>query len=241
MKIIAAKTSQQIAQVRQLFEEYAALQSFDHCFQNFQQELDNFPGGYAPPEGGLWLALTDQEKAVGCVALRRLEPGIGEMKRLYVRPEHRGKGLGRRLAKTVLEEGAGIGYRLIRLETKPEMTEAIRLYESLGFTRIAPYRPNPIEGAFYMEIEVASEAPPQPVQISAEQVELVAPLFDAYRQFYNQLPDLDGARRFLVERLGRGESVIYVVVEGGRALGFTQLYPSFSSVSMRPIWILNRS
>jgi GNAT superfamily N-acetyltransferase len=72
-----------------------------------------------------------------------------------------------------------------------------------------------------------------------EQVELVAPLFDAYRQFYGQLPDPDGARRFLAERLGRGESVIYAVVEGRRALGFTQLYPSFSSVSMRPIWILN--
>jgi GNAT superfamily N-acetyltransferase len=72
-----------------------------------------------------------------------------------------------------------------------------------------------------------------------QQVELVAALFDAYRQFYGQPPDLDGAGRFLAERLGRGESVIYAVVEGGRALGFTQLYPSFSSVSMKPIWILN--
>jgi GNAT superfamily N-acetyltransferase len=79
----------------------------------------------------------------------------------------------------------------------------------------------------------------QLVHITLEQVELVAGLFDAYRQFYGQSPDLGGARRFLAERLGRGESVIYAVVEGGRALGFTQLYPSFSSVSMRPIWILN--
>jgi GNAT superfamily N-acetyltransferase len=80
---------------------------------------------------------------------------------------------------------------------------------------------------------------PQLVHVTAERADLVAPLFDAYRQFYGQPPDLDGARRFLAERLGRGESVIYAVVEGGRALGFTQLYPSFSSVSMRPIWILN--
>jgi GNAT superfamily N-acetyltransferase len=80
---------------------------------------------------------------------------------------------------------------------------------------------------------------PQLVHITAEQAELVAPLFDAYRQFYGQPPDLDGARRFLAERLGRGESVIFAVVEHGRALGFTQLYPSFSSVSLKPIWVLN--
>jgi GNAT superfamily N-acetyltransferase len=73
----------------------------------------------------------------------------------------------------------------------------------------------------------------------AEQVDLIVSLFDAYRQFYGQTSDLEGARRFLAERLGRGESVIFAVVEGGRALGFTQLYPSFSSVSMKPIWILN--
>jgi GNAT superfamily N-acetyltransferase len=90
-----------------------------------------------------------------------------------------------------------------------------------------------------MEMEVGSKTPHQLVRISLERVELVAPLFDAYRQFYGQPPDLDGARRFLAERLDRGESVVYAVVEGGRALGFTQLYPSFSSVSMRPIWILN--
>jgi GNAT superfamily N-acetyltransferase len=90
-----------------------------------------------------------------------------------------------------------------------------------------------------MEIEVSSEAQPRVVQVSVEQVDLAAPLFDAYRQFYGQSPDLAGARRFLAERLGRGESVIFAAVEDGRALGFTQLYPSFSSVSMGSIWILN--
>ena len=90
-----------------------------------------------------------------------------------------------------------------------------------------------------MGIEVSSEAQPQVVRVSAEQVELVAPLFDGYRQFYGQSPNLDGARRFLIERLGRGESVIFAEVEDGRALGFTQLYPSFSSVSLKPVWILN--
>ena len=90
-----------------------------------------------------------------------------------------------------------------------------------------------------MEIAVNNKSQPQLIHVSAEQGELVAPLFDAYRQFYGQLPDLEGARRFLSERLGRGESVIFAAVEDGPALGFTQLYPSFSSVSMTSIWILN--
>ncbi len=84
-----------------------------------------------------------------------------------------------------------------------------------------------------------SEAQPSLIRITSERVELIVPLFDAYRQFYGQTPDPERVRRFLAERLGQGESVIFAVVEDGRALGFTQLYPSFSSVSMRPIWILN--
>ena len=90
-----------------------------------------------------------------------------------------------------------------------------------------------------MESAVGGATPPHPVLVTQGQVELVVPLFDAYRQFYGQPPDLEGAHRFLAERISRGESVIFAVVEGDRALGFTQLYPSFSSVSMRPIWILN--
>lgn len=86
---------------------------------------------------------------------------------------------------------------------------------------------------------MSSETQPRVVQVSVQRVDLVAPLFDAYRQFYGQAPDLAGARRFLVERLSRGESVIFAAVEDGQALGFTQLYPSFSSVSMKAIWILN--
>jgi ribosomal protein S18 acetylase RimI-like enzyme len=239
VKIIPATSPDQLRQVRQLFEAYAASLSFDLCFQNFQQELDGLPGCYAPPGGGLWLAVNDRLDAAGCVALRGLESGIGEMKRLYVRPEYRGTGLGRLLARTVLEEAAIIGYKRLRLDTTPTMTEAIRLYESLGFTRIAPYRANPVEGAICMEIEVHSQTQLQVVQVTTEQVGLVAPLFDAYRQFYEQPPDLEGARRFLAERLDRGESVILAVIEEGKALGFTQLYPSFSSVSMKPIWTLN--
>jgi ribosomal protein S18 acetylase RimI-like enzyme len=239
VKIVPANSPEQLRQVRQLLEEYAATLSFDLCFQNFQQELDGLPGDYAPPRGRLWLAIADQGEAAGCIALRPLEPGIGEMKRLYVRPVHRGTGLGKRLARTLLEEAAALGYRRIRLDTTPEMAGAIRLYEALGFTRIAPYRPNPVEGATYMEMEVSSDASSRVVRVTTEQIDWIAPLFDAYRQFYERATDLAGARRFLAERLERDESVIFAVVENERALGFTQLYPSFSSVSMRPIWILN--
>ncbi|MFO0844667.1 MAG: GNAT family N-acetyltransferase [Gemmataceae bacterium] len=133
MSIVPVTGPERLREVRRLFEEYADSLSFDLCFQNFQQELDTLPGDYAPPDGGLWLATTDRGEAAGCVALRRLEPGVGEMKRLYVRPEFRGTGLGKRLALNVLEEAAGVGYERIRLDTTPEMAGAIRLYESLGF------------------------------------------------------------------------------------------------------------
>lgn len=137
----------------------------------------------------MWLATSNRDEVSGCVALRRLEPGIGEMKRLYVRPEFRGSGLGKRLAVTMLEEAQSIGFQRIRLDTTPEMAGAIRLYESLGFTHIAPYRPNSIEDALYMELELSEFSQFQVVHVTAEQVELVAPLFDAYRQFYGQPPD----------------------------------------------------
>ena len=151
MKIVSAIDRERVLEARRLFEEYAASLSFNLCFQNFQQELDGLPGDYAPPGGGLWLGITDSGQTAGCVALRPLEPGVGEMKRLYVRPESRGTGLGKRLAETVLEEAAALGYERVRLDTTPEMAGAIRLYETMGFVRIAPYRVNPIAGAIYLE------------------------------------------------------------------------------------------
>jgi RimJ/RimL family protein N-acetyltransferase len=152
MTIFPATRPDQLLTARRLFEEYAASLSFDLCFQNFRHELDTLPGDYAPPGGGLWLATTDGGEAIGCVALRRLEANIGEMKRLYVRPAHRGAGLGRRLIETVVTEAAALGYERLRLDTTPEMVGAIRLYEALGFARIPPYRPNPVAGVVYLEL-----------------------------------------------------------------------------------------
>ncbi len=158
MTILPATRPNHALAARMLFEEYAASLSFDLCFQNFRHELDTLPGEYAPPGGGLWLATADGGEAAGCVALRRLEPGVGEMKRLFVCPTHRGSGLGRRLVETVVTGATTAGYDRLRLDTTPEMVGAIRLYEALGFVRIPPYRLNPVAGVMYMELTLGRAA-----------------------------------------------------------------------------------
>jgi putative acetyltransferase len=145
----------QIAQARELFLEYAQSLGFSLCFQNFDKELAGLPGDYAPPEGRLLLAEYENQLAA-CVALHKLEPGICEMKRLYLRPQFRGKGLGRALAERIIAEARMIGYSRMRLDTvEPVMKDAVALYRNkLGFKEIAPYRANPIAGAMYMELEL---------------------------------------------------------------------------------------
>jgi GNAT superfamily N-acetyltransferase len=161
MTIVPVTRPEQLRAVRTLFEEYAASLSFSLCFQGFQAELDGLPGDYAPPAGGLWLAVSDSAaggEAVGCVALRRLEPGVGEMKRLYVRPTGRGTGLGKRLVHVVLDVATGLGYDRVRLDTTPEMSTAIRLYEAMGFVGIPPYCANPVSGALHFELRLPRPA-----------------------------------------------------------------------------------
>ncbi|HST12592.1 MAG TPA: GNAT family N-acetyltransferase [Terriglobales bacterium] len=144
----------QIAQARELFLEYEKSLGIKLCFQNFDQELADLPGGYAPPSGRLLLANYGGQLA-GCVALHQLEPGICEMKRLYLRPAARGKGLGRALVETVIREARTIGYQRLRLDTiAPLMKDAVAMYRKMGFREIAPYCENPCAGALYMELDL---------------------------------------------------------------------------------------
>lgn len=146
-----AETPEQIGAVRELFLEYAHSLNFSLCFQSFEKELAELPGEYAPPGGRLLLA-SQQSQLAGCVALHKLDAESCEMKRLYVRPQFRGKGLGRVLAERVVADATEIGYKRLRLDTvEPVMRDAVGLYRKLGFREIAPYRENPIDGALYME------------------------------------------------------------------------------------------
>ena len=155
---IWAHSDEYVTTARQLFKEYEAGLGINLCFQNFAKELAELPGDYAPPDGRLLLAV-ENKKVAGCIALRRIGDGICEMKRLFVRSEFRGKGLGRQLVETIVRTAKEIGYERMRLDTLPgKMDEAIALYRSLGFTEIEPYYQNPVPGAKFMELELRSEA-----------------------------------------------------------------------------------
>jgi len=151
--IVPAQRGRRLEEARSLFREYADSLEFDLDFQDFDRELANLPGAYAAPQGRLLLALSDSLPA-GCIALRPLSQGTCEMKRLFVRPGFRRFGLGRILAETIIDHARQIGYARMRLDTTPSMAAARRLYQTLGFVDIPPYRHNPIEGAFYMELSI---------------------------------------------------------------------------------------
>lgn len=153
LKLTQVKDESQIATVRALFLEYAKGLGIDLCFQDFDQEITNLPGEYAPPGGSLQLAYWD-DSITGCAALRPLSQDTCEMKRLYVKPEFRGKGIGRMLAERIMEEGRRIGYTTMRLDTIPMMKEAITLYRDLGFADTGPYRYNPVPGTLYLELKL---------------------------------------------------------------------------------------
>jgi ribosomal protein S18 acetylase RimI-like enzyme len=152
VRIVAGHGEEHVPVVRALFEEYAAALGVDLAFQDFDRELAELPGDYAPPGGRLLIAL--EPEPAGCVALRLYEPGVCEMKRLYVRPAHRGTGLGRRLAEAIVEAGREAGYERMRLDTMPAMEAARALYRSLGFVEIEAYRFNPVHGTTYFELRL---------------------------------------------------------------------------------------
>ena len=152
MKFKQVESVEEIAHARELFEEYAAWLGVDLCFQGFEKELRELPGDYSPPDGRLILAI-DDEHVAGCIAIRKISGDICEMKRLYVRPAFRGRGLGRELANAIIKDARSIGYQKMRLDTLPRMMEwAVSMYRELGFKEIEPYYSNPIVGTLYLEL-----------------------------------------------------------------------------------------
>jgi len=159
MNIIQARTPHEIDGVRSLFREYEAYLNVDLCFQQFESELANLPGKYAPPSGTLLLA-KDKQKAVGCGALRRLgaiQDRTCEMKRLYVCPEGRGLGIGKKIARRLIQESVRFGYSTMVLDTLNRLDAAIHLYESLGFVRTEPYYDNPLPDVVYWKLDLRGQ------------------------------------------------------------------------------------
>lgn len=159
MAIVEVRDGGELAQARQLLEEYFASLEVD-LGEVRRREIAALPGEYAAPDGFLLLARPASEPAgaAGCVALRRLRPGICELKRLYVRPAHRGAGLGRQLAVAALAGARDLGYERVRLDTLPSMAGAQALYAGLGFREIPPYREILLPGVIFLELALAGPA-----------------------------------------------------------------------------------
>lgn len=153
VKITEANTKEFVEIAKELIREYAQSLEFDLKFQDFDKEMENFPGQYAPPMGCLFIAM-DENQPIGCVALRDLGQGICEMKRLYVKPFFRGQKVGKLLAEIVIKAAKDMGYDYMRLDTVPSMKQANTLYNALGFKQIVSYQLNPIEGATFFELNL---------------------------------------------------------------------------------------
>ena len=155
VRIIFAETAAHMTEAKQLFREYENFLDIDLCFQGFEEELAGLPGKYAPPQGTLLLALTDEEVS-GCVAVRKFDTNICEMKRLYVRPQYRGYKIGKMLAEEIIDEAIKLGYSTMLLDTLAHLKKAMALYQSLGFRERDPYYHNPLAGVIYWELDLLS-------------------------------------------------------------------------------------
>jgi putative acetyltransferase len=158
LRIVPVLGGPDLSRAQQLFREYAATLEVFHCLPDFELEVAWLPGPYAPPGGRLLLATGEgnegSDNAAGCGALRGLEHGVCEMKRLYVRPELRGNGLGQRLVEALIAEAREIGYERMVLDTLPSMEKAHKLYGRFGFREIASYQKDPIPGALFFELSL---------------------------------------------------------------------------------------
>ena len=153
IRIIRAQSPDEIDEVRRLFREYERFLDVDLCFQSFEEELAGLPGKYGPPDGVLLMAM-DGRQSAGCVALRKVEDRVCEMKRLYLRPQYRARGVGRLLAERILSEATALGYSVMRLDTLDKLKAAMGLYEAMGFRRREPYYGNPLPGVVYWELDL---------------------------------------------------------------------------------------
>jgi putative acetyltransferase len=141
--VIRPATADDLDEVRTLFRDYQSELGVDLCFQSFNEELATLPGNYDP------ILIVP---GAACAALRPLSVETGEMKRLYVRPSHRGQGLGRRLTEAIIHAARAKGYRSLRLDTLPQLTTAIAMYRAMGFREIPKYNDNPIPGVHFLEL-----------------------------------------------------------------------------------------
>jgi ribosomal protein S18 acetylase RimI-like enzyme len=154
LELKIAQSKDEIKLIKELFLEYATWLDFPLCFQGFDEELATLPGKYSLPNGRLYIAYWNNEPA-GCIGLRKLNDGICEMKRLYVRPAFRGNNIGKKLVEKIIEDAKSGNYSLMRLDTiKDRMGNAVEIYENFGFIEIEAYYNNPDPNTLYMELDL---------------------------------------------------------------------------------------
>ncbi|EPZ17278.1 GCN5 family acetyltransferase [Thauera terpenica 58Eu] len=185
LRALSASDTTELEHVRQFFRNYAAWLGVDLSFQGFADELANLPGAYGEADGRLFFAEIDGRPA-GCVGIRRFSEGVCEMKRLYVDPDARGRGLGRQLALQAIKAAQALGYRRILLDTLPMMRIAVKLYRELGFTEAPAYYPTPIEGTIFLTLDLSQWCE------GAVCNENLFHLFDYNQAWSRQMQQIDG-------------------------------------------------